>query len=87
MYYTSAYMGFAICCFVVPRIAIDYMKQVPLSDHVFNDHFVWGLKGSGQFSTNTATLLAHNMDQGYANSWDFKWIWKLDIAPKVKIFL
>ncbi|XP_021744635.1 uncharacterized protein LOC110710617 [Chenopodium quinoa] len=46
---------------------------------------VWGLTSSGTFTVESATWLAHNLDLD--DKWENLWIWKLDIPPKLQIFL
>jgi len=51
------------------------------------DTYCWGLTGSRTFSTRFATWAAHK-SFGYNDvAWSFKWIWQLNIMPKMKIFL
>ena len=57
---------------------------IPLTD--INDSFCWGLSSSGSFTTKSATWLAQGIEQEEP-PWPFKGIWKLDIVPKIKIFL
>ena len=57
---------------------------VPLTD--INDSFCWGLSSSGSFTTKSATWLAQGIEPEQS-PWPFKGIWKLDILPKIKIFL
>jgi len=51
------------------------------------DSFCWGLNGSGEFTTKSATWLAHGSDVSQQPSWQFKWIWHIKTMPKIKIFL
>ena len=46
-----------------------------------------GLLGNGNFSTKTATWVAHGFDLVHKPMWEYNWIWSLDIMPKLKIFL
>ena len=57
---------------------------IPLTD--IKDSFCWGLSTSGAFTTKTASWLAHGHVHNDA-LWPYKGIWKLDIMPKIKIFL
>ncbi|XP_021743462.1 uncharacterized protein LOC110709552 [Chenopodium quinoa] len=47
---------------------------------------VWGTTRLGNFSVKSATWIAHNLEPN-AVKWPHRWIWKLDIPPKLQIFL
>lgn len=47
----------------------------------------WGLTSSREYSVHLATWLARGIHSTSHTPWQFYWIWKLDIAPKVQIFL
>lgn len=34
---------------LVPSIVVDHILSIPLSDHLFEDKFVWGLTANGTF--------------------------------------
>jgi len=51
------------------------------------DSFCWGYTGSGDFSTKSATWKTHDNIATDQPIWQYKWIWKLDIMPKIRIFL
>ena len=38
-------------------------------------------------NTKSATRTAHDIDPVKTPSWEFRWIWRLDIMPKLKVFL
>ena len=57
---------------------------IPISDT--KDFFCWGLSSTGGFMTKLATWLALDPPQEAAQ-WPYKWIWKIDTMPKIKIFL
>ena len=48
---------------------------IPLSD--ISDSYFWGGSGSGSFTTQSATWLAHNIDPK-GPLWPFHWIWNID---------
>ena len=71
----------------VPHGVLQQIQGIPLPYTDVEDSFCWGHTGSGIFSTKSATWRAHeNIDRNQPD-WQFKWIWKLDILPKIKIFL
>jgi len=51
------------------------------------DPFCWGYTGSGEFSTKSATWKAHDNIDRSQPTWQFKWIWKLNVLPKIRVFL
>jgi len=59
--------------------------DIPISNMA--DLVCWGLHSSGEFSTKSATWLAHGTQLLSRQDWVYKWIWKLDIMPKLQIFL
>ena len=54
--------------------------------HNAKDSFCSGLNRSGEFSTKHATWIAHDI-QSVTLEWSFKWRWKINTTPKIKIFL
>ena len=60
---------------------------IPLPFSEMADSFRWAPTGSGEFSTKTATWMAHNSFHTKDPKWTYNWIWKLDVMPKIKIFL
>jgi len=55
------------------------MKQATL--------FVGGLNSSDNFTTKSATWVAHGIKPHDSLSWSYKWIWNIDTVPKIKIFI
>jgi len=72
---------------VVDPLHLSLILATPLPTHPFPDSVCWGLSGNGNFSTKTATSAAHELDFVNKPGWKYNWIWKLDIMPKLKIFL
>ena len=66
---------------------IQKIIGIPLSITAINDSYCWGLSSSGNFTTKTATWLAHDHLVIEAPVWQFKLIWKIDTMPKIKFFL
>jgi len=60
---------------------------IPLSITDVEDSFCWGFSGSGTFSVKSATWLAHSHIAHPAPIWPFKDIWKMDVPPKIRLFL
>jgi len=72
---------------LVPNDIVQHIQSIPLPYTDVGDSFCWGYPSSGDFSTKSATWRAHeNIGRNQAD-WQFKWIWNLDIMPKIKIFL
>jgi len=70
----------------LPPDLIQRVHSIPLPYSNVTDSFCWGLTGSGEFSIKSATWKAHE-NLGYIQPpWQFKWIWKLDVMPKIRIF-
>jgi len=59
--------------------------DIPMNE--IEDSFYWGLSSSGEFTTKSATWLAHNCHPSGNQDWDHKWIWKINTMPKIQIFL
>jgi len=57
---------------------------IPLVDT--RDSYCWGLSSTGEFTTRSAIWLAHGVETD-ACPWPFKWLWKIDTMPKIKVFL
>ena len=57
---------------------------IPLTE--IKDSFCWGLSTSGSFTIKTASWLSHGNDHNDSH-WPYQGLWKLDIMPKIKIFL
>jgi len=66
---------------------IQKILGIPIPIFEKKDTFYWGLTGSGFFNTRSASWVAHNSFNSKDAAWSFKWIWQLDIMPKIKIFL
>jgi len=71
----------------VPNSVIQLIQRIPLPITNVVDSFGWGYSGSGEFTTKSATWQAHDHISRDQPLWRFKWIWKLDVMPKIKIFL
>ena len=63
------------------------MLGIPLPHFDMDNSFCWGFTGSGDFNIKSATWLAHAHVDHWASTWEFKWIWKMDVPPKIIIFL
>ena len=65
---------------------IQSIQSIPLPYTDVADSFCWGYTGSGEFSTKSATWAAHDNIGRNQPTWQFKWIWKLNVMPKIRIF-
>ena len=65
---------------------MSIIRGIPLPTSPVEDVPVWGPTFHGDFTVKSATWLAHNLGDSNS-SWPFKWIWKLDLPPKLLIFL
>jgi len=70
----------------------DLLKLIlatPIPFSPIPDSVCWGLSGNGDLvnTTKSATWAAHDIDLVNTPSWEFHWIWHLDIMPKLKVFL
>jgi len=72
---------------LVDPIHLKLILATPIPVNLFRDSVCWGLSRNGDFSTKTATWAAHGLDLVHKPVWEYNWIWKLDIMPKLKIFL
>jgi len=66
---------------------INKIIGIDIPHNHIEDSFCWGINSSGEFNTKSATWIAHKSQPLQKPDWQFKWIWKLDIMPKIKIFL
>ena len=66
---------------------VQKIIAIPIPLSTVTDYFCWGPMGSGEFSTKTATWMAHNTFHLNDPEWMYNWIWKLDVMPKIKVFL
>jgi len=72
---------------LVGSVHSQLILATPIPNNSIPDSVCWGLSGNGHFSTKTATWVTHELDLVHPRVWDYNWIWKLDIMPKLKIFL
>ena len=72
---------------LVIHTCLQAMLATPIPYNPIPDSICWGLSRSGDFSTKSATWVAHGLDLRKSHFWEFRCIWKLDIMPKLKILL
>lgn len=63
------------------------IRGIVIPAHTKPDTFCWGLNNSGTFRTKSTMWIAHDKSIHEHPDWDFKWIWKINTMPKIKIFL
>jgi len=73
--------------FINNQAIIHKIIGILLPFTVMKDTYCWGFSSSGAFITKSATWLAHEHHYWDEPKWPFKWIWKVDTMPKIKIFL
>jgi len=66
---------------------IQKIQGIAIPMHETKDSFCWGLNSSGDFSTKSATWMAHGIQSHETSKCSYKWKWKIDIMPKILIFL
>ena len=66
---------------------IKKVQGITIPNHDIEDTFCWGLNGSGNFSTKSATWMAQEPQLVHNTVWKHKWIWQIDTMPKIKNFL
>lgn len=64
---------------------VTIIKAISLSSQNIPDFPIWGPTSNDLFSVKSATWLTNDLPT--TNPWPFKWIWNLDISPKITIFL
>ena len=73
---------------VIPNTnIIQQIRGIDIPNSCIEDSFCWGLHSSGDFTTKSATWLAHNSKPLSHPDWPFRWIWKIDVMPKIQIFI
>ena len=63
---------------------VHKIKGIPISMNATKDSFCWGLDSSSEFSTKSATCVAHGFYNQERSKWLFNWIWKINTVPKLK---
>lgn len=71
----------------VPLMLLSNVLPVPIPLSDVQDRFCWGLIESGEFSIKSATWKPRANFDPILSPWKFKWIWQLDVLPKIQIFL
>ena len=66
---------------------IQKIIGVPLPITAISDSYCWGLSASGKFTAKSAIWLAHDHSVMEDPNGCFRWIWKIDTMPKIKVFL
>ena len=66
---------------------VKKIQGIAIPINSIEDSFCWGLNSSGNFSTKSATWIAHDTHPQQLLDWDYKWIWNMSTMPKIKIFL
>ncbi|XP_056695811.1 uncharacterized protein [Spinacia oleracea] len=70
----------------LPLSLVQKIKGIAIPSLDIIDTPIWGPTTSGEFSVKSATWIAHDIPDGLAR-WEYRWIWNLDIPPKIQIFL
>ena len=71
---------------VLPPDLVQAVQGIPIPITDVPDSFCWGLTGNGSFTTKSATWKAHDISSDHPE-WKFKWLWKVNVMPKIKVFL
>lgn len=72
---------------ILPNDLVQIVRGTPIPSHSTEDTICWGLTSSGDFSTKSATWLAHGFSKDLSPAWDCKWVWKINVPPKLRVFL
>ncbi|XP_057250731.1 uncharacterized protein LOC130591430 [Beta vulgaris subsp. vulgaris] len=75
-------IGLLVPSHIVSRICSYYL---PSSSQ--KDSLVWGLTADGEYSVKTGSLLAQGVFNPNFEKVEFAWLWKLQVPPKIKMFL
>jgi len=59
---------------LVTHYCIQAILATPTPSNSILDSICWGLSGSGQFTTKSATWAAHGLELRQSQSWKFSWI-------------
>jgi len=72
---------------LVDDVNLQLILATSIPSNPIPDSVCWRLSGNGDFTTKTVTWAAHGLDIKSSPSWEYSWIWRLDIIPKLKVFL
>ena len=72
---------------LVDDVHLQLILATPIPSNTTPDSVYWRLSENGEFPIKTTTWAAHELDIKNSPSWEYNWIWHLDIMPKLKIFL
>ena len=68
---------------LVDPIHLQWILATPIPATSIPDSVCWGLSGNGQSTTKLATWVAHGLNLVNPPIQEYKWIWNLDIMPKL----
>jgi len=68
-------------------IHLQLILATPIPFNPMSDSVCWGLSGNRDFSTKTEIWAAHGLNIKNSPSWEYSWIWHLNIIPILKVFL
>ena len=72
---------------LVPEHIVSAISSLFIPMSVHRDKLVWGLSPDGEYSVKTGALLAQGLLPSPPENVEFRWIWTLDVVPKIKNFL
>ncbi|CAN1144884.1 Putative ribonuclease H protein At1g65750 [Linum perenne] len=78
---------------VFPEEVVKQIMLIPLGPEGYSDQLVWHFESSGNFSVRScyrhlrAMTVPHNQPADVSTTKLWKWLWQLDLPPKIKYFL
>lgn len=71
---------------LVPTHIIRIIQALHIPSSDIKDTPIWGYSTNGLFTVKSANWIAHNISID-TPKWPFRWLWAIEVPPKLKIFL
>lgn len=71
----------------LPDHLVQSISHTPIPSNDIQDAMYWRLTPNGEFSTKSAALLIQGITPENIQKCSYRWIWKLNVPPKVSNFI